>query len=384
MRDMSTNRTICWAALVAIFATAGCTGPTGTGQEMRKVAHARFNRVGAAVSNDQALQALNAGQFQDALSHIDKVLAKFPDEASAHLLRGRIVLEMGRLEISMTEFQRAAELDPSCDECRYYEGVVYQRWGRDSEASQAYAAALAIAPNNTHYLLANAESLVALGKVSEAKELIDETACRFEFNSALAHLRSEIAMAEGDTDAALKNMELAVTLASDPTVYHEDLVIVAFVAGKWDRCLHALEALPPAAQERQEIVRIRARCLSMTGRAIEGRDYLVAQEKAITDRGELIPAEHDVTLGYISAMAGDWPRVDGCARRLIGRAPQLSDGYILKGMALEANGDLEGAIQFLKKAGALDPFRKMPRELLARAEAAHLAMDSAVAARNAR
>ena len=383
MNAKSINHAIFCTSLALLAVAGGCSGPSSTGQEMRKIAHARFNRVGAAVSNDQAMQSLNAGQFQDALSHIDKVLGKFPDDASAHLLRGRIVLEMGRLEISMTEFQRAAELDPSCDECRYYEGVVYQRLGRDNEAEQAYAAALAIDPNNTHYLLANAESLVALGKVSEAKALIDATECRFEFNSALAHLRSEIAMADGDTDAALRNMELAVTLASDPTVYHEDLVIVAFVAGQWDRCLHAVDALPAAAQERQEIVRIRARCLSMTGRAIEGRDFLMAQERAITDRGELIPAEHDVTLGYICAMVGDWPRVDACARRLIGRAPQLSDGYILRGMALESTGDLDGAIQFLKKAGALDPFRKMPRELLARAEAAHLALNGAVAAKNA-
>lgn len=132
----------------------GCGGPTKTGIEARKVASDRFNRVGGAVASDQAAQALDAGQFKDALTQIDRVVVAFPTDPKARLLRGRIVLEMGRLELAMTEFKNAAELDPSCAECMYYQGIVSQRWGRDEEALKEYAAALTIEPTSTHYLLA--------------------------------------------------------------------------------------------------------------------------------------------------------------------------------------------------------------------------------------
>ena len=371
-------------ALAILGALAGCGGPTKLGMEARKNAHDRFNRVGAAVSNDQAEQSLTAGQFQEALDHIDRVVHKFPNDPTARLLRGRIVLEMGRLELAMVEFRNAATLDPSCDECHYYQGIVYQRWGRDEEAEGAYEAALTIAPDNTHYLMAQAESLVALGRVEEANSIIDESECHFEFSSALAHLRAEIALAQGDLPAALHNMELAVTLATDPSVYQEDLAHVAFEAGEWDRCLGSIEALPASAADRDDIQRMRARCLAMTGRGAQARDALVAQEHAIEKRGDVVPIEHELTLGYIAAMISDWTRVDECARRLIGRMPQMADGYMLKGMALESAGDFAVAIEFLRKAVALAPGRPAAFALLSRAEAAQLAIGGVEIARAGR
>ncbi len=370
---MNPSRTLFSLVAIAAGTLAGCGGPTTTGLEARKAANDRFNRVGAGVSVDQAVQALHAGQFKDALTHIDRAVTSFPDDAAARLLRGRIVLEMGRLELAMTEFKNASTLDPSCDECHYYEGVVYQRWGRDEEALNAYDAALMLVPNNTHYLLAHAETLVVLGRITEAQQLIEDSECHFEFNSALAHLRSEIALAEGDLPRALQTMELAVTLASDPSVYQEDLAHIAFRAREWDRCLIALDALPEAVQDRDDLMRARARCLAMTGRALEARDALLAQEKRVAVNGETLPAEHDLTLGYIASMVDDWQRVDQCGRRLIGRTPNLADGYILKGMASEHTGDLHAAIVFFQKATRLAPERRMARELLARAEAADLA-----------
>ena len=122
----------------------------------------------------------------------------------------------------------------------------------------------------------------------------------------------------------------------------------------------------------------------MTGRTVEARDGLLEHEKVIAKRGDSICAEHDLTLGYIASMVGDWPRVDACARRLMGRSPQLADGYVLKGMVTERLGDLDGAIRYFRKAAELAPGRAMPRTLLARAEAAHVALGCVALADSAR
>ncbi len=356
----------------------GCGGPTKTGIEARKVASDRFNRVGGAVASDQAAQALDAGQFKDALTQIDRVVVAFPTDPKARLLRGRIVLEMGRLELAMTEFKNAAELDPSCAECMYYQGIVSQRWGRDEEALKEYATALTIEPTSTHYLLAQAETLLVLGRTNEAKTLIDDTSCHFEFSSALAHLRSEIAASEDDHAQALNFMELAVTLAPNPLDYQEDLALVAFHAKEWDRCLTALATLPAKSMDREDMARIRARCLAMTGRALEARDLLVAFESSNASKQDGITLEHDLALGYIAWMVGDIERVDSCARRLMGRNPKVSDGYLLKGMVLERQGDFTNAVKLLTKASELAPNRRLPRELLLRAEAAEIALGGVV------
>ncbi len=366
--------------LVTAFATTifGCGGPTKTGIEARKVATDRFNRVGGAVASDQAAQALDAGQFKDALAQIDRVVVAFPTDPKARLMRGRITLEMGRLELAMTEFKNAAQLDPSCAECLYYQGVVFQRWGRDEEALKEYAAALTTEPTSTHYLLAQAETLLVLGRAEEAKALIDDTSCHFEFSSALAHLRSEIATSEDDLAQALNFMELAVTLAPNPSIYQEDLALVAFHAKEWDRCLTALATLSAKIMDRDDMLRIRARCLAMTGRALEARDLLVAFESSAEGKQQGITLEHDLALGYIAWMVGDIERADSCARRLMGRNPKLSDGYLLKGMLLERQGDFVNAVKLLTKAAELAPNRRLPREFLLRAEAAEIALGGVV------
>lgn len=360
-------------SLLVAMLVAGCGGPTKTGIEARKSANDRFNRVGSAVAFDQAAQALEAGQFKEALDQIDRVVSSFPTDSKARLLRGRIVFEMGRLELAMTEFKNAAELDPLCDECLYYQGVVAQRWGRDEEAASAYAAALTVEPTNTHYLLASAETLLVLGRIDAAKRLVEDSACHFEFNSALAQLRSEIATAEGDHAQALQLMELAVTLAPDPSLYQEDLAIVAFHSRDWDRCLKSMALLPTQISDRADMIRIRARCMAMVGRSREARDLLVVFESRTTV-AELITVDHDLTLGYIAWMIGDVERADICARRLMSRNPQLCDGYLLKGMILDRQGDFSSAVNLLKKAQDLDPQRRVVGQMLARAEAAQLSL----------
>ncbi len=365
-----------WITALCLSACAitACKGPTNAGLEARRAAKARFDRVGAGVASDQAAQSLEAGQFTEALKQIDRVVAVTPDDPKALLLRGRIVLEMGRLESAAAEFKRAHELDPSCDECLYYLGVVFQRWGRDEEALANYSAAFAIEPTNTHYLLSDAETLLALGRVAEAKQLVEDSLCHFEFNSSLAHLRSEIYAAEGDDAQALHFIELAVTLAPDPSIYQEDAAVVAFNAEQWDRCLVALSALPPTTTQRDDLLRMQARCLMLTNRGNEARDLLVRLESAGDSAKSGITLEHDMTLGYIAWLIGDIHRAEASADRMISRNPTVCDGYLLKGLVLEQRGELEEASRALAKACELDPNRKIARDLLVRAEAAHFAI----------
>jgi len=59
-----------------------------------------------------ALQDVEAGNFQEALYTIDMVLQKFPDSALAYDLKGTVLQKQGSLEAALVAFSRAAVLDP--------------------------------------------------------------------------------------------------------------------------------------------------------------------------------------------------------------------------------------------------------------------------------
>ncbi len=119
---MSTRPIVMSALLVAGF-LAGC-GPTKSGLEARAKARERLNIVNAQLSRDQAVQALEAGQFEKATKEIRQAIALNPTWAEYHLVNGRIFLETHRLEKAQRSFEKALELRPDFPEVHYYAGIV--------------------------------------------------------------------------------------------------------------------------------------------------------------------------------------------------------------------------------------------------------------------
>ncbi|NBX32018.1 MAG: hypothetical protein EBR07_04725, partial [Planctomycetes bacterium] len=109
------NRTFIRCLLAGSLATAtlfaaGCGAPRS--QQVRTEARGRYDRAGAQIAYDQARQSFQSGQFEPALGHIDRAIARFPKESSYQLLRGRILHEMTRIDESRDAFQAAVDLDP--------------------------------------------------------------------------------------------------------------------------------------------------------------------------------------------------------------------------------------------------------------------------------
>lgn len=80
------NRTIIRCVLAGTVAAAtlmagGC-GETAHSQQVRKDARGRYDRAGAQIAYDQARQAFQSGQFEQALGHVDRAIARFPKESS--------------------------------------------------------------------------------------------------------------------------------------------------------------------------------------------------------------------------------------------------------------------------------------------------------------
>ena len=142
-------------------------------------------------------------------------IAKYPDDAEAHMHLGAV--RLARLDPSeaATELQTALKLKPQNPEARNELGSAMVAQGRTAEAIAQFRLALKARPDyhNAQYNLARA--LIKAGQPLEALELFRGLAEAYPNDSAVRNGYGELLFGKGDYAAALAQFEKAVAL--DPT-----------------------------------------------------------------------------------------------------------------------------------------------------------------------
>lgn len=350
------------ATTLAMLLLSGCNGPTEQGLKVRAEAHDRMNVARTNITYEQAQQAFEEGKFEIALREIEKAIAQYSTASHFHVLRGRIFLETHRLEGALHAFLDAIEQDENNHKAYYYQGIVFQRWSDDEQAYEKYFAAWELDRGNVHYILAAAESLIALGEYEQAKSLIDERIARFEYNSAMKHLQGELAMLQGRPGDAVTRYTEARLLDPENLQLMEDLAWAQFSAGRFAECHEALRFVQgrlPA--QRLDLMRLDAQCLAMIGRSIEARDLYVKLSRAMATDADVW-----IELGTIAWEVGDYIRVQECASRSMSLAPSRYEGYLLQAMFEKHAGHDELVIRQLRNAVARATDLASPHLLLGR------------------
>ncbi len=357
---MSTRPIIVSAVLAAGF-LAGC-GPTKSGLEARSRARDRLNAVNAQLSRDQAVQALEAGQFEKATKEIGQAIALHPTWAESHVVNGRIFLETHRLEKAQRSFAKALELQPDYPEAHYYSGIVYQRWSDDARAYDHYLSAFEQEPDRVPYLLAAAESLVALDQLEEARYLIDSKLVYFEHNAALRHLLGQITLLQGDPVVAARLYSEAWRLSPEDDLLLEELARTQYAAGKYGDCVRSLTQLQQLPDgDRPELKRLQARCLAALQLHTKARNLFLELTKLDpTDTGLWIE------LGTVAWEIGDYHRMALCGARIAALAPDRFEGYLFKGVTERHHGNLAESVLFLRQAADRAVDIALPHLLLGR------------------
>lgn len=355
----------------------GCNGPTKAGLEARAEARDRMGLVNAQISYDQAKRAFEVGQFQRALRDISHAIDRYPHASAYHLLHGRILLETHRLEAALDAFHRAMETaQPNDDDnqqhdpeqlakAHYFSGIVFQRWSNFQEAHRRYLQAAELDPSNAQYLMAAAESMIALGDYESANDLIQPRLAYFEHNAAMRHLMGHIALLRGDAHYASQLFSQARLLNPDDIMLAEELARAQYAAGRYAHCVETLQQLkhmmPPSAhQQRLDLIHLEARCLMHLERNRDARTLYM-------ELSRLSPADPEVwiELGALAWELGDFRRVAESAARVIALAPDRFEGYALRGIHARELDDLPTAEQALRQAAQRAPDNALPHLLLA-------------------
>src|SRR5262245_28632400 len=111
--------TITIIATAAVLALTACNGPTKAGIEAREAARQRMAKTSSMIVYDQAKQHFETGEFKKATDLIDEAINRNPSEPKYWILRGRIMLEQGKLEVALRAFEQAETVAPTCAEAHY-------------------------------------------------------------------------------------------------------------------------------------------------------------------------------------------------------------------------------------------------------------------------
>ena len=358
---MST-RTIIGVSLFAIFLLAGC-GPTKEGLKARSEANARMSLMTAQIHFGQARQAFETGQFDKSTREIEEAIKIYPESAEYFVLQGRIALETHKLENAIDSFEKALDLDAKLSDPHYYSGVVYQRWSNDQQAYESYLKAFEIAPTRVEYLLAAAESLIALGEFEQAKQLIEPKLSYFEHNAALRQLQGQIALLQGDAKRAAVLYGEARLLNPDDDALLEELMWAQYAAEQYGACHQSAKQLADKAKSpRADLIHLQARCMTMMNRGPEARELYIELTR-------MRPADPDVwsELGTLCWDLGDYRRVAQCSVQLISLAPERYEGYMLRGINERQKGNIDEAVQLFRQAAERAPEVALPHMLLGQA-----------------
>ncbi len=336
--------------MVGLLAS-GC-GPTAEGKRVRAEAEARVNTQSANLTYNQAMQSFEHQKFDQALREIDAAISRYPHQPEYHVLRGRIFLETLRLEDALAALAVALEQHPTNDQAHYYSGIIFQRWSDDEQAFEHYRQASEANPNNLQYLLAAAESLIALGEFHQAEVLIAPRIKKFEHNVALKQLQGQLALLNNQPEVAAQRYAEARMLAPDDLQIIEQLTWAQFDAGDYEGCYKSLSYLQAKNKTpRIDLSRLEAQCLTMLGRSIEARDLYVNLSRQIPNDADIW-----IELGTVCWEIGDETRLRDSAVKVLNMAPDRHEGYLLKAMYEQSQGHEGLAIDLMNQSAmrALD------------------------------
>lgn len=306
----------------------------------------------AATEYQMAYQAFMASDLKKAATHVDYSLGLSPNVAKSHVLKGRVMMEMGNLEKAAACFLQAKEIAADNVDAHYYQGVLAERVARKDEALISYQRAAELDRGNAQYCIAAAEMLMDLGRIDEADTYLRARLDTFVNNAGVKQVLGNIAMLRGDPKAAQGLFAEARLLDPENRSAVENLVRAQLANGDVADAEVNLSKLlkDKLAVNRRDLMHTRAECLVQLDRPIEARDLYLELTR---DSSGAADAKAWRGLGQIAYFLKDTQRARQCATRLVAIAPQSPDGWVLRGLLNRRAGDLTAAKMNVEQALAL-------------------------------
>lgn len=381
--------------LITTAALVGCSSESAKPPKAAVVK--QWNDARSGVLMSLAHDQYDNGAFEKSRQTLDEAIKLSPDCEPAHVLSAKLFIEAGQLEPAERELAVARQLDPTDAKADYLSGVIYQRWQQPERALEFYQHACDKSPAELAYVMAKAETLVAMGRRADALAMLQERVAYFEHSGAIRDEVGLLLIQEKRFDEAVQMLRRASILAADDQGIREHLAMALFDAKQYQ---DAAEILSTLLQEEKNAQR--ADLLAMLGESELQLGRVGEAVANLTQAAALLPAsagiwlslaKADVQLGALRAadialahsLAQD--SNNGESWLLLGylrlrqarnadaldafckasqRDPDDTVSLCMVGVALEKLGRSGEAVACFKKALRLDPRDEMAAQLMAR------------------
>ena len=342
----------------------GCNAGHGKyTQSFKEKAEGRMAQVRAATHFDMAHQQFLAGDLKKALRTIEQSISMKDDVAKSHLLRGRILIESGRLDSADDSIETAMLLDETFAEAYYYQGIIFERFNRQQEALESYRTAFQYDRTDPQFVIAMVEMFIEMGELDQASMMLVRTKGEFELNPAVHQTLGHIAMMQGKFEDAVRSFQEAYLLASGDNAILEDLARAQLSAGRFAEAEYSLSRLIAIKSntKRRDLRHLWARSLSELDRPVEARNVI---RGLIADSAGANDVNAWIEMGNIAWILNDNHQLSDAGTRLVAIAPNRFEGHYLLGLWNMRSKKLERSAQSLIRAVDLAPEEATPALML--------------------
>jgi len=341
----------CTAAALVLVALASCQAHGKYTTASKTQAEENIDRIHAGTEYDQANRKYRLGDFDGALEAIELSIQFVPDVPKAHLLYGRILIELGRHTDAIEVLESGSLLDQGNYEFPYLCGVVHEQLGMLDLALEDFSYALTLSDEEPSSRLALAEVLVQVDRIEEAKTLLRSgsgwTSGEAGFRQALGH----IALLEGDKAEAKRAFgEAAILSPRDPGIL-EDLFRVQVEESEFAEAIQTISQIEETTyyKSRPDVQRLHALSLIQIRKPVEARAIL---RNLTSKEGEVINFETWRLMSEVALLLEDDYLLRTCANRMVQSEPGRSEGFLARAVAQRREGDLSGALDSARLAVA--------------------------------
>lgn len=313
--------------------------------ENNSLAH---NNLGAAYAVD--------GRVDDAIAQYREALRIWPGYAKAHHNLGTEYSKQGLSDEAIKRFRESIRLDDRHADAHYNLGIELSRRGQWEEAARSFRKTLELEPNNAKAHTDLGVTFAQRGDTAEALRLFNRAV---ELAPANLKARQNIATAlasKGEFTRAAEHIQIALDAEPDSPGLVDQLGAILQHSGRTNE---ALAQFRRAALIRAE----KAAELARSANELVGADRLAEAAGALAEALQLQPGNPELRNIYATVLArqGDFRAALTQFDKAIETKPDHAMAHFNRAMALEELGDFENAIKGYRKASALDPAWKEPK-----------------------
>ncbi|MFG0305459.1 MAG: tetratricopeptide repeat protein [Phycisphaerales bacterium JB040] len=349
---MNTRLALPVSLALTIALGAGCANRSAHTRQHASAAKERMGMLKAGTEWQMAEQAFLAGDLEKALTKVDNSLAINDTVTRSYVLKGRILMEMGRMGDAMESLLLGQTYGPQDPEAHYYLAILYERLGEEELALDAYQVACENDDMNPGYAVAAAEMMIDLGREDEAVAFLTSSPT-FEHHAGVRQTLGHIAMMDEEYPRAVSFFREAQMLSPDDPAIREDLAFALFESGRFADAEGVLRALmdEDRYEDRRDLRHLLARCFVELGRPVEARTEF---QKLTRGNEGSDDVDAWIGLGNAAYMVGDDRTLRNAGGRVMSMAPSAPDGYVLMALYHRRVGSLEDSLANIELALDID------------------------------